>query len=550
MLILLGGAMLWSQRTAPGRADFTFVNRGDNKTLDLNSMSWMQDIRLAYALWEGLYTLDPQTLQPIPGCAYPIDLDDSRTVYTFHIRPEARWTNGDPVTSGDFLFAWRRMLEQPGDYTYLLYKIKGAKEYADSFAEWANAVRQRTAKLEPDFGIVGVNALDGKTLRVTLQQPVPYFPAVCAFPPLFPQHEPSMRKFGNVDEKLGRIMSYRQDFTRPPNLVTNGPYEMTEWTFKRRVRMTASKYYWDRAHVKSQTIDQVNIEDGLGAFRAYESGTVDWLAEVDSDLAPELKAQGRSDLHVFPAFGTYFYSINCKPALPDGRPNPFHDVRVRQAFTMAIDKRPIVENVTRMHEPIATTYVPPGVFPDYPSPKGLGYDVAGARRLLAEAGYPNGQGFPRITILFNNEFEHGKIAQVVRRQWLTNLNVETDLEGVEIKIFGARLHDKEYAVARASWYGDYQDPTTFTDKYLSYSDNNDAGWVNQKYDDLCDLAAKEPDPKARMRLLAEAEGILCQEAPIIPMYYYLSRYMLRSNVHGVPLDPRNMVMMQAVEVTR
>ena len=562
LLALLAGAMLWSG--AAGReeapADFVFVNRGETGTLDPRGMSWLQDIRVAYALWEGLYTLDPQTLDSVPGCSTRAEISPDGTVYTFHIRPDARWSNGDPVTAADFVFAWRRMLREPGDYTYLLHYIKGAAAYEKAFAD----------KKPADFGAVGVEAVDAKTLRVTLEYPVEFFLDLVAFPPFFPMHEKSMEPF--LDPDSG---SYRKEFTHPPFLVGNGPYRLDKWEFKVRIRMVASDYYWNKPAVKSKVVDMLSFADAQTAFLKYETdppgrpGSVDWLAEVPNDIAAGLLGKGRPDVHKFPGFGTYFYSINCNETLPDGSKNPFADVRVRQAFSMATDRKPIVERVGLLGQPEATTFVPPGLFPGYPSPHGIGYDPDRARALLAEAGYPGGKNFPRVALLFNNEGEHTVVAQVVARQWQTALNVEVDTGGVEINTFRNRLHNKDYMVARAAWIGDYNDVSTFTDKYLSDSDNNDSAWKNKRYDALCDEAAHEPgrrlkllgmyyDPPIlkearkgrRLKLLAEAEGILCQELPIIPLYHYVNAYVYREGVTGVPLNPRNMIMLHAVEVHR
>jgi oligopeptide transport system substrate-binding protein len=537
LLFMLVGAVIWSGGGVGSRADFTFINRGENKSLDPNTMSWAQDIRLAYALWEGLYTLDPVTLQPIPGSADPIEISPDKTVYTFHIRPAARWSNGDDLASGDFVFAWRRMLEQPGDYTYLLYYIRGAREYAENFAAGKNV----------DFNSVAVRAPDSKTIIVTLEHPVTFFPSLCAFPPFFPLNERSMQPFAQRDSATGRTI-FNQGFTRAPYLVTNGPFQMTEWSFKRRIRLEVNPFYWDRAHVKSRIIDQLYCDDPLAGFLQYDGG-VNWLADVSGDLAAELKHAGRPDLHVFPGFGTYFYTINCQPKLNGGQANPLSDVRVRKALAMVIDKRPIVQNVTRMGEPISNTYIPRGIFPNYPSPPGQPYDVDAARKLLADAGYPDGKGFPLLSILVNSEGQHGQIAQIIQRQWLTKLNLQFSLENVEIKIFGDRLQHKDYAVARASWIGDYDDPSTFTDKYLSDSDNNDSGWLNPQYDRLCHDAAFETDPAKRLRLLSQAENLLLDEVPIIPLYDYVNAYMFRDNVRGIPLNPRAMMMFKDIVVT-
>ncbi len=540
MLILLAGALIWSGGGALRPADFTFINRGDVGTLDPNRMSWLQDIRIGYALWEGLYTLDSQTLEAVPGCADRIDVNPDKTAYTFHIRPAARWSNGDDLLAEDFVFAWRRMLQEPGDYTYLFHCIKGAGQYQEHFAA------RKTNPSEPcDFSSVGIRALDAKTLQVTLTHPVAYFPDLCAFPPFFPLHAESMRPFF-----IPEANTYRKEFTRPPNLVTNGPYRLASWEFKRRLRLQASSFYWDRANVRSQTLEMVTADDPLWAFLKYDSQTVDWMADASGPIGAELHKTSRKDLHVFPAFGTYFYSINCRPRLPDGRVNPFADVRVRRAFALAIDKRPIVQTVTRLGEATASTYIPPGVFPTYPSPPGLGFDVAEARRLLAEAGYPEGKNFPAVSILFNGEFQHAEIAQVIRRQWLSNLGVDVQLEGVEVKIFRQRLHGKDYVLARASWYGDYNDPSTFTDKYLSDSENNDSAWKNADYDRLCQSAATESDTLKRMNLLAKAEGILLESQPIIPLYHYVNASLFRENVTGIPLNPRGMVMFKSIKVNR
>jgi oligopeptide transport system substrate-binding protein len=540
LLALLAAALWWSGGSAARPADFSFINRGEIGTLDPNRMAWLQDIRIGYALWEGLYTLDPATLDAIPGSAGRIDVSDDKTVWTFHIRPEARWSNGDELRAGDFVFAWKRMLDQPGDYTYLFHYIRGAKEYQDAVA----------AGKRPAFGTVGIEALDARTLRVRLRHPVAFFPDMCAFSPFFPLHEPSMRPFAQEADPQTGVVTYDHRFTRAGNLVSNGPYRLAAWEFKRRLRLERSEHYWDRAGARSQVIEVVSAEDPQVAFLKYESGSVDWLSEVSPEIAAELRAKGRGDLRVFGGFGTYFYSINCLPKLPDGRANPFADVRVRQAFAMAIDKRPIVATITRMGEQPAATYIPPGAFASYRSPRGLAFDPEGARKLLADAGFAGGRGFPKISLLFNNEAHHSDVAQNVRRQWLTALGVEVEMEGVEIKSFRQRLHAKEYAVARASWIGDYNDPSTFSDKYKSVSDNNDSGWVSAEYDALCAAADVEPDASRRLELFGRAEKVLCDEVPIIPIYHYVNVYLFRDNVSGVPLNPRNMVMFKAVEARR
>jgi oligopeptide transport system substrate-binding protein len=589
-VVLLAGSLMFSGDATAPRAGLTFINRGEIGTLDPNRMAWMQDIRVGYCLFEGLYTLDPKTLESVPGAASGHDLTtthsatlwlpwfgstrfeltilgpdtarpdpsvpvpawrsvspvltvhDAIPVYVFHIRPEAKWSNGDDVTTADFVFAWRRMLEEPGDYTYLLHYIAGAKEYQKAYA----------AKASPSFDSVGIKVLGPKTVQITLKHPVGFFLDIVSFPCMFPLNQKSMEPFIDEDvrKNSGKIV-YKKDFTRPPHFVTNGTYRMASWEFKRRIRLEKNEHYWNRNNVRPPSIEVVSSDDFLWALTMYDTGGVDWLTEMSGELAAELIEKKRDDIHVFPSFGTYFYTFNCQDKLPDGRKNPFADVRVRQALSMAVKKEEIVTTVTRLGEPVTSQYIPAYSFKGYPAPQGQVYDLARARQLLADAGYPEGQGFPSISLLYNNEGQHAPIAQIVARQWKRDLGIDLRLEGVEIKTFRQRLHNKEYAVARASWYGDYNDLSTFTDKYKSESENNDSGWISKPYDDLCDQADREADPQRRMQLFAQAEKILLDECPILPMYHYMNVYMYdKKKISNLPHNSRNHVMMWPLDVQR
>lgn len=562
LLAFLAGAMVWSNGTSSRSADFTYVCPYENKTLDIDVMSWMQDIRVAYALYEGLYTLDPVTLEPILGSADRMNVNGDKTVYTFHIRDNAKWSNGDDLKASDFVFAWRRMIEQPGEYTYLFDYLKNADEYSDAYVKWKAAVEEwnktrdpkdhSTAPPPPPFN-VGVEALSTKVLKVTLKNPVPYFVALCSYVPFYPQYEPCMRQFAQWDNDKTRtyIASYDQQFTRPPNLVSNGPYRLDTWEFKNRVRMVANDHYWNRATVKSKIIDQLYAADPLAAYRIYQSGQAGWLTDVDGDLAHDLGAARRTDLKQFLAFGSFFYDFNCSPTLPGGRPNPLADRRVRRALTMAIYKPPIVENGTQAGELPAQTYVPLHVFRGYRSPPGLPYDPPQARKLLADAGYPGGGGFPRLSILFTSDSNTTKnVAQIVRREWQQELGIDVDLESMETTVRGARLHSHDFSIAAGDWYGDYDDISTFTDLFKSTSENNNPNWKSPEYDALLAKAAIESDPQKRLGLLAEAENMMLEDAPIAPLYYPAAHYLIHDNVHGIPLNPRQSVMLQAVRVDR
>jgi oligopeptide transport system substrate-binding protein len=582
--VLLAGALVWSGGGTEKRADFTFINRGDIYTLDLNQMSYMQDFRLTYGIREGLYGPDPQTFRPVPAGATGYELSDDKKVWTFHLRPGAKWSNGDPVTSRDYVFSWRRMLEEPGEYTYLFYYIKNAQEYEKSYT-----------KGEPiPWEKVGIAAPDDLTLRVTLVNPVTYLLELLAFPPFYPRNERSMEPF-KIPLENGKYM-YRADYTRPAarpdkpvgpdnaGVVTNGPYELTRWDYKRRLLLRKSPTYWDRANVKSDTIEMVVSENVLNQFLLYEAGSVDWVAEVLGDLPAELKAKGRKDLRVSPAFGTFFITFLCRPNLPQsvgGGKNPLADVRVRQALAMATDKQFVVDNITRMGELPARTYLPPdGTLPDFrwlPGPydktrtadqpyapeevrkllaepaadpgPGLPYNIEAARKLLAEAGYPGGRGFPPLPILFNTDSPvRNKIAESLKTQWRQALGIEVNLQAIEGKIFKERVSKKDYAIATVAWYGDYPDISTFTDKYKSDSLQNDSDWISPAFDALLEEAAKEGDAPKRVKILSRAENMIDTEVPILPIYHYVNVSLNRDNVHGVEPNPRNLTIFKAVSV--
>jgi oligopeptide transport system substrate-binding protein len=579
MLALFVGALLWSGGgRGDKRADFTFINRGDIYTLDLNQMSYMQDFRLTYGIREGLYSPDPVTLLPTPAGAVSHELSPNKKVWTFHLRKEAKWSNGDPCTAHDYVFSWRRMLEEPGEYTYLFYYIHNAEAYQKAYAGGKPF----------DFGTVGMKALDDLTLRVELDDPVTYLLELLAFPPFYPRHAKSMEPFKReITEGGVTRVFYDAAYTRPPHVVTNGPYVLTTWEYKVRLVLEKSPTYWDREKVETPRMEMVVNENALSQFLQYESGEVDWVADVTNrDQAAELKAKGRTDLRTSPAFGTAFLTLLCRPNLPasvGGGKNPLADIRVRQALAMTVDRKFITENITRMGELPARTYLPPdGTLPDFtwlPGPysppgeskprytptelrallpdtkarpgPGLPYDVETARKLLADAGYPNGQGFPTLPILWNNDNPvRGKIAQALKDQWKQALGINVESQQIEGKVFKEQVSKKNYAIATVAWYGDYPDASTFTDKYLSTSLQNDSDWQNKKFDDLCAKAKKEGDPAARGKILSEAEHLIDTEMPIIPMYHYVNVSLNRPNIEGVEPNPRNMTIFKGVRVRR
>jgi oligopeptide transport system substrate-binding protein len=541
LIALLIGAMFWSGGAHVGRADFAFIDRGDIITLDPNQMSYVQDFRISYAIREGLYAYDPQTLAPKPADALSVDVTPDKRTWTFHLRPEARWTNGDPVRAKDYVFAWRRMIEQPGEYTYLFYYIENAKEYEDAFA----------AGKPMSFDQVGIKALDPLTLRVTLHNPCGFFLDLVAFVPFYPLSERSMEPFKRVDPQTGRV-SYDPEFTRPPHVVTNGPFVLKRWDFTRDLWLEKSPTYWDRKHVALHSIEMVINNDSLSQMLMYESGAVDWLADIPSDFAAELKARGRKDLVITPGFGTVYLDVNCARDIPGVfSNNPLADVRVRQALDMAIDKQQICDVILRhMGETPATTYIPPNIFAGYHTTPGFGFNVNRARKLLAQAGYPEGRGFPVLPMLYSTATPAWlDLVQDIKNQLQKNLHVNIDLQGMESRTASIRLHGKQYVIGPSDWIGDYGDPSTFTDKCLSTAINNDSNWAVPQYDSLCAQAAREPDNAKRMRLLEQAENLIDTDLPIIPLYYLINTDLCRPYVK-IHFNPRMTISFKGIRIER
>jgi oligopeptide transport system substrate-binding protein len=379
---------------------------------------------------------------------------------------------------------------------------------------------------------------------------VPFFLDLLAFPPFYPRHEKSMEPFKQPQDN-GRF-TYNTHYTRPPHVVTNGPFNLTDWEFKRRLRMEKNPYYWDKANVVSDSIEMVVNEQEISQFLQYETEAVDWWSSVPAEQAAELKEKGRDkvDLHIVPAFGTEYLTVNCAEEVPgvlQGR-NPMSDLRVRQALCMAIDKKALVERVTRMGERPATNYVPPGTIPDYEQTKpGLPFDVPRARRLLAEAGFPDGRGFPSISLLYNtNSPTRRDYSQFIKSQWKQNLNIDVDLHSQELTAYSAAVREEKYVIATAGWYGDYTDPSTFTDKYRRDGGNNNSNWGPQRHEDLLDAAERELDPVKRYDILEAAEAIINEDLPVIPLYHLVNMTMYRDDVVGIYDNPKLLTMFKVV----
>lgn len=575
------------------RADFVFINRGELSTLDPAIISWQQDNRIARIVSEGLTRSDnfAHNFEPTPAAAESWEWSPDKRTVTFHIRADARWSNGEPVTAQDFVFSWRRSMlpDLAGDYMKLYEFIEGGREFIAWRSAALAAFQQRTDFADDAARVAGADALwndtvkkfdelvrctalDTHTLRVTLVRPTPYFLDLTAFPPMYPVYPPLVKAHESVDPRTGMLRS-RPDWTKPPQCVTNGPFVMTVWRFKRDMRFEKNPHYWNHDSVAIDSISVPSIQDPSTTVLAFQTGAVDWLSDVvpgyrdrilteklafydeHKDELARLREQfprdpvevdrrlpkdPRNTLSVFPAFGTYFYNFNCLPTLRDGRANPLADARVRRALAMSIDREAVAHDIRRIGEPAASTLIPRGSIAGYESPAGLPHDPEKARALLAEAGFPGGKGLMPISILFNTEGEHALIAQSVAKDWERELGVQTRLEQVEIKVFRERLKNGDYMVSRAGWFGDYGDPTTFLNINKTGDGNNDRKFNNPAFDELLAHAEEQPDAASRMHMLADAERMLLEdEAPLAPIFQYVQIIMFDPHkITGISSHPR------------
>jgi oligopeptide transport system substrate-binding protein len=488
-------------------ADVTIINNAEPESLDPAIISGIPEFRIAIGLFEGLTRLDPKTARPIPGLAQSWDISPDGCIYTFHLRTNLVWSTGGPITADDVVYSWLRAASPAT-----------ASDYAEEFFYLKNGEAFVTGRIK-DPALVGIRAMDKRTVRVELNHPTAFFLDLCALPVMSVVPRQTIAKFGD-----------RWLMARP--LPSCGPFELAYWRPNDKVRLKKNSLYWDAANTQSQIIDILPVGSPDTALNLYERGQADLVLDrtlVPGELLDVLLK--RPDFHSFDYLGTYFIRFNV-------RKKPFDDPRVRRALALAIDKERIVKKITRAGEKPAATLVPPGTA-NYTPPPGLGYDPALARKLLAEAGYPEGRGFPRFEYMFNaasggGDKIHEAIAIELQQMWRDNLGIQMDLRQVEWKVLLSSYSHLDYEMARSSWIGDYADANTFLDCFISDNGNNRTGWKNAQYDALINAANAQPDMKRRGQIFQQAETLLVRdEMPVIPIFYYIGlNYFDTNKIQG------------------
>jgi len=480
LILIAAGAGCADDRA---EVDFRFLNT-EPETIDPGRVGGQAGGRIVANLFEGLTVRQPPSLAPGPGIAKRWNTSPDARTWTFHLRTST-WSDGTPLTAHDFVWSWRRVLDPAtaGKSAQLLFPIAGARDF--------NSGRSRE---------LGVVAVDDTTLVITLETPTPYFADLAAAPPLAPTPR-------HVIEAHG------EQWTRPETIVSNGPYVLEAWRLQDRMRLARNPLYWNVESIALTRADAVAGDFANANFNQYESGLLDWVDAGGIPLPLIDALTPRDDWHAGPFLATYFLRCNARNA-------PLDDARVRRALSLSLDAAAITEHVTRAGQVPARGLVPPGI-PGYEGIDVDLFDPERARVLLAEAGFPNGEGFPRLRFLFNTSEAHRQIAEVLQQQWRKHLGIEIELLNQEWKVFTATVRAGEYDLARGSWIGDVLDASNFLEIFTAGNANNRTGWESSDYDTRIAAAARETDATLRAEILRTCERtVVVDEAIILPVYVY------------------------------
>lgn len=444
--------------------------------------------------------------------------EDGTVTYTFHLRDGIKWSDGQPVTAQDFVFSWQRLVTPAtaADYSYMIDCVVNANEIMAG---------------EKDPSELAVKAVDDNTFEVTITSDLPYFTEICAFPATFPVRED--------------VVSNAQWTYSPETYISNGAYKMTVRETNAQIVMEPNENYYDVANLGPQKITFKLMDDNNAQLNGFNSGELNFIQSVPVDEVAGLLASG--DMKIVDYIGTYYVCYQTQKA-------PFDDPRVRQAFTLAVDRNYIVTEITQTGQVEAGGYVPAGIYDaagatgdDFRTTGGNYYDPSTesyeancekARELLAEAGYPNGEGFPVVEYLYNTDDSHKAVAEALQNMWQTELGVTVTLNNQEWGTFLQTRKDGDYSIARNGWIADYNDPMSFLDMWLTGGGNNDAQYSNPEYDAKIQEAKASHDAAERMQLMHEAEDILLEQDWVVnPLYFYTQSYMLSDGIQGMYYTP-------------
>lgn len=473
--------------------------------LDPHTVTGLGEAKLVQTLFDPLVSFEPGTLAPVPALAERWEISPDGLTYTFHLRADAKWSDGSALTAQDCVDSWKRILTPSlgADYAYFLYLLRGAEAFH----------KGQTA----DFSTVGAVARDARTLVATLTHPAPYFLQALLNSCWRPVNVRAIAAVGDA---------YRRGtpWTRPGKLVSSGAFVLKEWTTQQRIVVEKSPTYYDRDRVRLNAVHLYPTDSIDAEERAFRSGQLHITYALPLSKVKPAQQDRNPALRIDRQMETYFFRLNV-------RKSPLQDARVRRALALAVDRATIADKILPGGRTPAASFVPP-LLQGYTPPPGQIHDLAAARQLLAEAGYPDGTGLPPIEILYNNSEILRLVAEAIQQMWHRDLGIEVRLVNQEYKSVFASRRAGDYQVLLGSWTADYLDATTFLDLWRSDSGNNHTGWSDPAYDALSNRANTIADPAARAAVLAQAEALVLQAAPIIPLYFNTHVYFLHPAVKG------------------
>ena len=483
-------------------------NGSEPQGIDPHIVTGVPEHHILISLCEGLTIPNPNPKVSdgyIPGTAESWSISDDGKEYIFNLNKNAKWSNGDPVTAYDFVWSWKRILTASlgSQYPDMLYYLVGAFEYHNGQID--------------NFDEVGVKALDNHTLKVNLKNPTPFFIGLLSHYSTWPVHKETVLKFGDIDDRNG-------EWTRPGNFVCNGPFQLKTWELNNKIVVEKNPHYYDASMVRLNEIHYYPVSNVMTEDRMFRAGQLHLTSSMPTQKCPIYIEEKNPNLKIDPYMGTYFYRINTEN-------ETLSDVRVRKALAYSIDRQLLVDKVTQCGQIPAYSFTPPGSNGYQPSTE-IPYDPVLAKQLLAEAGYSSDNPFPKLEILFNTNEGHRKVALAIQQMWQNELGIEVELVNQDWKVYLSREMVGDFQISRAGWIGDYEDPNTFLDLMRPNRGNNKTGWENMDFDALVEEANTINDQEKRYELLNEAEKILIDNMPIIPLYTYVRVYQLSPDVKG------------------
>ena len=495
---------------AAARADQTLHlgNGAEPGDIDPHLATAFTEFNIILSLGEGLSALDEASGKPVPAAAAGWNVSADGLRYTFRLRPEAKWSNGDPVVAADFLFSFERILRPAlgSEYAYMLFPVRGAEAF--------------NAGKSADFSTVGFSSPDPHTLVVELAAPTPYFLGLVAHQAWFPVHPPTILKFGKIDQR-------GTAWTRPENHVGNGAYRLAAWVPNDRLEVVRQPHHYSDPAVGLRRIVFYPTDNIPADEAAYRAGQRHVTYDLLPDRIATYRAQSPSPLHVDPLLETLYLRFNVTR-------KPLDDVRVRRALALAIDREALATSVLQGSRLPGYHYVPPGSGGSggYVSTARQPHDPAAARALLAAAGFAEGKGFPRLEVLLNTDAINTRILEAVQAMWKRELGVDVALVAQDFRVYLDSMKGLRYDIARARWVGDYDDPNTFLDMFLTGGGNNQTGWSEPAYDKLIARAAATSESAPRFALFQEAEALLLDQAPIAPLCFGARVHLVHPEVQG------------------